>query len=80
VEKYYNKGDINLLSFNEYVKTVCDFLEIMNPDCVIFRLVSDANPDFLIAPRWINRKSEVISAIKKEFEGRHTKQGSLWRK
>ncbi|MDP3789459.1 MAG: TIGR01212 family radical SAM protein [Candidatus Omnitrophota bacterium] len=80
IEKYYNKGDINLLSFNEYVKTVCDFLEIMNPDCVIFRLVSDANPDFLVVPRWINRKSEVISAIKKEFEGRHTKQGSLWRK
>jgi hypothetical protein len=79
LEKYYNKGDINLLSFNEYVKTACDFLEIMNPNCVVFRLVSDANPDFLIAPKWINRKSEVISAIKKEFELRRTKQGSLWR-
>lgn len=79
LEKYYNKGDIALLSFNEYVKTVCDFLEVMNPNCVVFRLVSDANPDFLVAPKWINRKSEVISAIKKEFEERRTKQGSKWK-
>lgn len=78
IEKYYDRGDIGLLSFDEYVKAVCDFLEIMDPNCVIFRLVSDANPDFLVAPKWINRKSEAISAIKKEFERRGTKQGSRW--
>lgn len=78
LEKYYNKGDVSLLSFNEYINTVCDFLEATNPGCVVFRLVSDANPDFLVAPRWINRKSEVINAIKKEFERRNTKQGSSW--
>ncbi|MDD5680630.1 MAG: TIGR01212 family radical SAM protein [Candidatus Omnitrophica bacterium] len=78
LEKYYNRGKVDLLTFNEYINTACDFLEVTNPGCVIFRLVSDANPDFLIAPKWINRKSEVINAIKKEFEKRHTKQGSLW--
>jgi radical SAM protein (TIGR01212 family) len=78
LEEYYKEGSIHLLPFQEYVNTVCDFLEITNPRCVIFRLVSDANPNFLIAPRWINRKSEVINAINKEFERRNTGQGSLW--
>jgi uncharacterized protein len=79
LEKYYNKGDVQLLALGEYVDTVCDFLEVMNPRCVIFRLVSDANPDFLVAPKWINRKSEVINAIKKEFERRKTGQGYSWK-
>ncbi len=79
LEKYYDKGDIRIFSLDEYVKTVCDFLELMDPGCVVFRLVSDANPDFLVAPKWINRKSEAISAVKKEFENRKTRQGYLWR-
>lgn len=78
LEKYYDRGDIRLLSLDEYVNAVCDFLERMSPGCVIFRLVSDANPDFLVAPKWINRKSEAINAIKKEFEKRKTRQGYLW--
>jgi radical SAM superfamily enzyme len=45
---------------------------------VIFRLVSDARDDFLIAPKWINRKQEVITAIKDEFKRRGTKQGSKY--
>jgi hypothetical protein len=75
LEHFYNEARIELLTFNEYVKAVCDFLEIINPKCVVFRLVSDAKNDFLIAPKWINRKSEVIIAIKNEFKRRGTKQG-----
>ncbi|MFH0839556.1 MAG: TIGR01212 family radical SAM protein [Candidatus Omnitrophota bacterium] len=78
LEEYYKEGKIHLLPFQEYVQTVCDFLEATDPKCVVFRLVSDANPNFLVAPKWINRKSEVINAIKKEFEKRGTKQGVSW--
>lgn len=76
LEQYYKEGRIRLLTFKEYVSAVCDFLEIINPKCVIFRLVSDARDDFLIAPKWINRKSEVITAIRNEFKRRGTRQGS----
>jgi radical SAM protein (TIGR01212 family) len=79
LEKFYAQGDVKLLSFNEYAGIVCDFLELTDPRCVIFRLVSDANPQFLIAPRWINRKQEVIRAVNEEFKKRRTRQGSLWR-
>lgn len=75
LEQHHKEGKIQLLTFGEYVDVVCDFLEIINPKCVVFRLVSDARDDFLIAPKWINRKSEVITAIKDEFKRRGTKQG-----
>ncbi len=78
LEEYHKEGKINLLPFQEYVNTACDFLEATDPKCVVFRLVSDANPDYLVAPKWINKKSEVINAIKKEFEKRGTKQGVRW--
>lgn len=76
LERYYKEDRIKLLTFKEYVDNICDFLEITSPLCIIFRLISDAREDFLLAPKWINRKSEVITAIKKEFDKRGTKQGS----
>ena len=27
LEKYYNSGEIKLLTFKEYISTVCDFIE-----------------------------------------------------
>ena len=78
LERYYKKGRIRLLTFNEYVGNICDFLEITSPVCVIFRLVSDAKDDFLVGPKWINRKSEVITAINNEFKRRGTRQGSRY--
>jgi radical SAM protein (TIGR01212 family) len=75
LESYYKWGSVRLLTFKEYVNTICDFLEMISPECVILRLSSDARDDFLIAPKWINRKSEVITEIKNEFKRRRTKQG-----
>lgn len=78
LEEYYRKGKIPLLSFEEYVNNLCDFLEIISPVCVVFRLVSDAKEDFLVAPKWINKKSEVIKAVNDEFKKRNTRQGSKY--
>lgn len=76
LEQYHKEGNINLLTLTEYVDIICDFLELISPRCVVFRLVSDAREDFLIAPKWINQKSDVITAIKDEFKRRGTRQGS----
>lgn len=78
LEQYYKEGRVKLLTFKEYIEYLCDFLEIISPLCIIFRLVSDARTDFLIAPKWINRKSEVMTAIKDEFKRRGTRQGSKY--
>ncbi|UCG35016.1 MAG: TIGR01212 family radical SAM protein [Candidatus Omnitrophota bacterium] len=75
LEKMYEQKRVNLLDKEEYVKIVCDFLERIPRFFVILRLVSDASDKYLVAPSWINRKQEVIEAIKKELEKRETFQG-----
>lgn len=71
----YAEGKMKLLEPSEYVGLVCDFLEHLNPAFVIMRLVSNAKPESLIAPQWINQKQKIIDAIRDEFERRNTKQG-----
>ncbi|RKY41717.1 MAG: TIGR01212 family radical SAM protein [Candidatus Makaraimicrobium thalassicum] len=75
LERLYGRGEISLLSRDEYVKVACDFLENLRPDCVILRLVSDAKKEYLVAPGWINDKALVIRQIEAEFEARGTRQG-----
>lgn len=77
---WHNKGGIRLLEPQEYVGLACDFLEHLNPEIVIMRLVSNAKSDILIAPQWINQKQKIIDLIHNEFRRRHTKQGSSWLK
>ncbi len=74
----YSRGEINLMSETEYVHTVCDFLEELDPGCVIMRLVSNARSDVLIAPQWLNNKAELLKKIEDEFRRRGTYQG--WRR
>lgn len=75
IENLYNSGKIQLMTQEEYVKTACDFLEKIPPTMVILRLVSTAFEKYLVAPLWINNKSEVIAAINKELIRRGTHQG-----
>jgi len=77
-EVWFKEKRINLLTQDEYVKIVCDFLERIRSDIVILRLVSTANPRYLIAPLWINKRSEVIKKINEELERRGTFQGYLY--
>ncbi|MCG2712890.1 MAG: TIGR01212 family radical SAM protein [Candidatus Omnitrophica bacterium] len=75
IARMYEQGKISLLSEEEYVEIVCDFLERISPECVIMRLVSNSKDDVLISPKWINRKQEVQRKIEEEFKKRKTRQG-----
>lgn len=75
LEETYRKGKVTLLDKEEYVKIFCDFLERISAKTVILRLVSTAFPRYLIAPLWINNKSEIKEAVLKELERRGTYQG-----
>lgn len=76
LEKMYSQGKIKLLDQNKYAELACSFLENTRHDVVILRLVSDAKDEYLISPKWINNKLEVIRQIEQEFERRGTHQGS----
>jgi hypothetical protein len=75
LEKMYSEQKIRLLSREEYIENACNFMEYMNPGCVMLRLVSDAYKEYLVAPEWINDKNKVIEGINSEFKRRGTRQG-----
>ncbi|MDD3295879.1 MAG: TIGR01212 family radical SAM protein [Candidatus Omnitrophica bacterium] len=78
LEKVYRRGKVKLLTKEEYVRLIVDSLKRLRPGCVILRLVSDASSNYLVAPDWINRKSEVIGNIRAELEKRKVYQGCLY--
>lgn len=75
--KQYKKGQIQLLSKGQYLDILIDFLKLIPKNLVILRLVSDANPNQLIAPKWLNQKSKVLQELDKKLEEQDIWQGDL---
>ena len=66
---------MQLMSQDEYVKVICDQLEIIPKHIVIHRITGDAPRDMLIGPMWSLNKWEVLNAIEAEMRRRGSKQG-----
>lgn len=77
-EKWYLKGKIKVLELDEYAEYVVKFLERVNPEMVIQRVVSDAPKQMLIAPEWVINKQKVLNRINRMFEYYNTYQGRLF--
>ncbi len=75
--KQYKKGQIQLLNKDQYLDILIDFLQYIPKDFVILRLVSDANPSQLIAPKWINQKSKILQELDKRLDEENIQQGNL---
>ena len=69
-------GEVEMMSRNDYVRTVVDFLERCSPTAIIERISGDAPPKYLIAPQWCLEKSTLKRSIEEEFRRRGTRQGS----
>lgn len=79
LEAAHARGEVPLLSREEYARRAADFLELLPPLAVIQRLTGEAPRDRLVAPLWALRKQEVLQAIERELERRGSRQGSRWR-
>ena len=66
----YKAGECDVLTFEEYVGTVCDCLEILDKDIVIHRLTGDGSAKDLAAPLWSVRKGAVLNAVRAEMRRR----------
>ena len=75
----YERGEFEVMSLEDYVRVVCDQLEILAPNTVIERLTGDGAEDALIAPDWSRKKLVVQNEIDKELVRRGSYQGRLWR-
>ena len=76
----YNNGEIDFMTEDEYVNTVCDFLEYLPPNTTIHRLAGNGLKSELIAPRWIGRKLDTLNRIDREFLRRDSRQGIYFHK
>jgi len=72
----YQRGQWQPLSQEDYVETVCDFLEHLDPEIALHRVSGNGHRDGLVAPRWLLKKHEVRTQIDQTFLRRGTRQGS----
>lgn len=78
MENMLNKGYFELLDKEEYVKIVCDQLEILPQEIVIHRLTGDGKKEDLVGPLWSLKKWEVLNAIDDELLKRDSWQGKFY--
>ncbi len=74
----HKRYKVKLLSIDEYTDILVSFLEQLPENYVILRLVSEADPKFLITPAWVNDKERVIRIIEAEFKRRQSSQGAFY--
>ncbi len=80
LEEQYARGEFSLLSRAEYVRIVCDQLELLPPEMVLQRLTGDGERSQLIGPLWSLKKLAVQNEIDKELVRRGSWQGKYYRK
>ena len=78
LETLYNNREIKILSMEEYVETVCDFLEILPSSTTIHRLAGNGLRKIRVAPVWLNEKFKVLNMIDRELEKRNSFQGKYY--
>lgn len=76
LEQMYEKEKFKLMDEKDYIKLVCDILEILPKSTTIHRLAGNGLIRNMIAPRWIQKKFEVLNRIDDEFIRRDSWQGS----
>jgi radical SAM protein (TIGR01212 family) len=74
----YSRGEVGLMTREEYVETVCDILEILPPEMVIQRLTADGYRDIFLGPAWAGNKLAILNAIDRELEARDSWQGKRY--
>ncbi|MBQ8545417.1 MAG: TIGR01212 family radical SAM protein [Clostridia bacterium] len=75
----YKSGKYEPLARDEYIKIVCDQLELLPPDTVIERVTGDGLESELLAPLWSKKKVTIINDIDKELLLRGSYQGKYYK-
>lgn len=74
----YEKGELQVMTQEDYVDLVVDCIEKLPEDMVVHRITGDAPRDTLIEPKWSLKKWEVINAIEHQMMDRSTWQGKKY--
>lgn len=69
----------HLYTADEYIELVIDFIELLNPQIVVERFVSQSPKELLIAPDWGLKNFEFTAKVNKHISERNARQGRLFR-
>ena len=61
-----------------YIDLAIDFTELLRPDIVIERFVSQSPAELLLAPHWGVKNHEFTARLLRRMRERDTYQGSRW--
>jgi hypothetical protein len=80
MEKQYaeNPDYFHLFTVDEYVELVIDYLELLNPEIIVERFVTEAPEKLLVAPKWGLKNFEFVAKVEKRLAERETWQGRLY--
>ena len=70
--------DFSLFSVEDYIETVVDYVERLNPAFVLERFASQSPKELLIAPDWGLKNYELVDKIKRRMRERDTWQGKKY--
>lgn len=76
----YERGELELMTLEEYTETVVSQLEEFHEETVMQRLTGDGGRDSLIGPKWSLKKFVVLNEIDKLMIKKDTYQGAHYRK
>jgi radical SAM protein (TIGR01212 family) len=74
----HNTSQFSLFTAEEYIELIVDYLELLNPEIIVERFISQAPPEMLIAPKWGLKNFEFVAKIEKRLKERNTRQGRLY--
>lgn len=74
-----NPSEFSLFTVENYVDTVVDYVERLNPAFVLERFASQSPKELLIAPDWGLKNHELIEKVKRRMRERDTWQGKIYR-
>lgn len=75
LETLYNKEHFHILTKEEYIDIIVSQLELLDSKIVIHRITADPDPETLIEPTWLLKKTILLNDIDKEMKKRNTYQG-----
>ncbi|MDY3852519.1 MAG: TIGR01212 family radical SAM protein [Prevotella sp.] len=71
----YKKTPFHLYTLEEYIDTICLYIQYLRKDLVLERFVSQSPPNLLIAPHWGLKNYEFTNLLNNELKKRKIVQG-----
>lgn len=74
----FRAGEVEMMSRDDYIKTLVDFLETIPPRMIVERISGEAPGEYFVGPSWCLDKPAILLAIEREFATRSTWQGKAY--